>query len=524
MDNVRPNESIFSRKLISQDLSQSVFLASVLVMIVMATCFPTEPLFHGNQHTKFLHGIAQSDFGYLSEDWQAQTKNGLPLFTFLVFAVASVAPFEAFYGLQLLSFLGYGVALLACWIVFARERYEDDRTIGLLWVVAALVALTHIGQPFAKLWQGVATQYVLDRIFEPASFGLLLLLSVATFLRGLSFLAVAAIVVAAAFHPGYVFPGLALLVSFTVVSLTSSLRPRHWLLAILLGLAGLAAIFAHLQYSFAPTSPGLRTEAAAIIAERRIAGHSEISEWLDLDAFQKIIAVVAACWLSWGTHYGRIILTMFLIAVTGTLVTAFTQSPELALIAPWRSSTILVPMSNIIILGVFAHWIKEKLVPAPPQKNKKGVRQLALGLAVPIVLAVLAGATLKGLKYGNHEFEPYLHHVRSERKPDQLYLTPLQRSFNKFRLATGVPQYVNRKSHPYQDVEVIEWWRRVQLVNKIYQEPATACSTIRDLAEAEDVTHVLFPASDKPIRCDAMKLIYEDSDVSIYATSAPRRD
>jgi hypothetical protein len=523
MSTVQSNKRMFPGKLISHDLIYSIFLASALIMTVMAACFPTEPLFYGNQNTKFLHGIAQSGFGYLNEDWQAQTKNGLQLFTFLVFAVASVAPFEAFYGLQLLSFLGYGVALLACWIVFARERYEDDRAIGLLWVVAALVAFMHIGQPFAKLWQGVATQYVLDRIFEPASFGLLLLLSVATFLRGLSFLAVAAIVLAAAFHPGYVFPGLALLISFALVILTSSQQPRQWPLAILLGLAGLAAIFAYLQYSFAPTTPGLRTEAAAIIAEKRIAGHSEISEWLDLDALQKIIAVVAACWLSWGTRYGRIVLTTFLIAVIGTLVTAITRSPELALIAPWRVSTVLVPLSNIVILGVFAGWIKEKLAPGT-RPNETSLRRLSLVLALPLALAVLVGATLKATKYAGQEFDPYFKHVRSERKPDQLYLTPLQRRFNEFRLATGVPQYVNRKSHPYQDVEVIEWWRRVQLVEQIYTDPANACPTIRELAEKEHVTHAVFAASDRPLSCDALDLIYDDNDVAIYAISALRTD
>lgn len=523
MSIVRSDKREFQSNLINHDLTYSVFLASSLIMIVMATCLPTEPLFYENQHTKYLHGIAQSGFGYLSEDWQAQTENGLLLFTFLIFAVASFAPFEVFYGLQLLSFFVYGIALMSCWMVFAREHHKNDSAITLFWIVAALIALTHIGQPFAKLWQGVASQYILDRVFEPASFGVLLLLSVAAFLRSMSFLAVVAVLSAAAMHPGYVFPGVALLVSFAVVSFTSSEPPRHWRLAILIGLAGLVAIFAYLQYSFAPTSPGLRTEAAAILAEKRIPHHSDIFQWFDLDAVQKIVAIMAACWLSWRTRYGIIILTMFLIAVIGTLATVITQSAELALIAPWRVSTILVPLSNVVILGVLAIWIKEKLVPGA-HADKKSLRRLTLGLALPLALAVVVGATLKASKYAGHEVAPYLKHVRSERQPDQLYLTPLQRRFNKFRLTTGVPQYVNRKSHPYQDVEVIEWWRRVQLVEQIYENPANACSTLRDLAEREGVTHAVFAGSDRPMSCGVLNLVHDDPSVSIYALSAERGD
>jgi hypothetical protein len=38
-----------------------------------------------------------------------------------------------------------------------------------------------------------------------------------------------------------------------------------------------------------------------------------------------------------------------------------------------------------------------------------------------------------------------------------------------FRLATGAPIVVDYKSHPYKDTEFLEWYERLQLVERCYE-------------------------------------------------------
>lgn len=490
--------------------------AAACIALVMAACLPTEPLFYSNQHTKFLHGFAQAGFGFLDEDWQAWTKNGLPLFTAIVYAVAATAPKEAFYLLQFLTFWGFAAAALMCWRALARERYGEGTGDRLLWPVAALIALTQISQPLGKLWQGVANQYILDRMFEPASFGSLLLVAVALFLGNRAILAALAIVAAAAMHPGYVIPGAALLFGFAVVALTEPAPPRAWPLAVSIGLAGLIATFLYLQFAFKPTEPGLRIEAAAIIAKHRIPDHSLVSEWFDIDAWQKLIAVLAACWLARSARYGRLLLAAFGLTAALTLVAMITGSPEIALIAPWRTSTVLAPLANVVLLGALAVWIERKLAEAPPERAARLRRRLGLGVRAVLALAVVMGAALKAPAYLWPTPAPDLDFARAERASGQLYLTPIDRS--EFRLETGAPQYVNWKTHPYLDVEVIEWWRRIETARDVYAAPALACEKITRLAREEAVTHVFLPTGaplEKP--CAGWAVVHEDDRTTVYA-------
>ena len=76
--------------------------------------------------------------------------------------------------------------------------------------------------------------------------------------------------------------------------------------------------------------------------------------------------------------------------------------------------------------------------------------------------------------------------------PQQLYVTPLD--MQDFRLETGIPVYVEFKSIPYLDVDILEWHRRVRLVNRVYQAPyqKLGCEALAELS-AEGVTHVVLP-------------------------------
>jgi len=50
--------------------------------------------------------------------------------------------------------------------------------------------------------------------------------------------------------------------------------------------------------------------------------------------------------------------------------------------------------------------------------------------------------------------------------PKGVYLVPLD--FEQFRIKSGRPIFVDWKTHPFKDVEVIEWKRRIEVANRTF--------------------------------------------------------
>ena len=72
---------------------------------------------------------------------------------------------------------------------------------------------------------------------------------------------------------------------------------------------------------------------------------------------------------------------------------------------------------------------------------------------------------------------------------------PVSFELARFRLATGAAQYVDFKSIPYRDDEVLEWHRRVSQIEKWFGNTDwDAAGTIDELRK-EGITHVVAPAA-----------------------------
>ena len=97
-----------------------------------------------------------------------------------------------------------------------------------------------------------------------------------------------------------------------------------------------------------------------------------------------------------------------------------------------------------------------------PARHGEGVRP---GRRGAVLFCTAVGTAFTASKFLNPE-PAYLGFVRANLASGQHYLTPP--SLREFRLAIGVPQYVTFKSHPYQDVEVLEWQRRLTVAQELY--------------------------------------------------------
>jgi hypothetical protein len=87
-----------------------------------------------------------------------------------------------------------------------------------------------------------------------------------------------------------------------------------------------------------------------------------------------------------------------------------------------------------------------------------------------------------------------------------------------FRLETGSPIYVDFKSIPYKDSDVIEWYRRIQLAERLYKE--SDCEALSELVQDRAITHVVIE-NEIEEQCSLENKIYQDSFYSIYNLNSP---
>lgn len=503
------------------------------------------PLYYSNQNQYFLHGLAAAGRGLLQEDWLANTADPTPLFGQLVAFTSRYLPewaFHVYYGL--LQGV-YWVSLLSLFSVLAATQDRSRVRLGF----AALLLLVHSavlrwgsyrlgGADYVCYFQGwLAAQYVLGPVFQPSVFGVWLVLAVALFLRDRPFAAVASAALSALMHSTYLLPAGMLTLAFLLVLL----REGRWHQAGLLAAWGLVLVtpgVVRILLVFGPTHAEAFAEAQRILVHVRIPHHCLPRVWFDGITLAQVCWIVLALACVYRTRLFPVVSVVFLLSVALTLVQMTTQNDTLALLFPWRTSVILLPLATAAILSRFV-LVAGRGFDHPAAAWASG------GLVAVLVVAGLAMLWFRQGFQTNDEELPLLEYVRDHQAQGDLYLLPVQVpnlagtvrgsissdfkplptkrtdtrlipfDFQRFRLFTGTPIFVDFKAIPYKDVEVLEWHRRVRWNEKVYQERDwNQTGTLAELRR-EGITHVVV-TRDRDIQAVGLITCYEDVNYRIY--------
>ncbi len=517
----------------------------------------TQPrLYYSNQNQYFLHGLAQGGLGFLKDDWLANTADPTPLFSILV-AFTYRCLHESFFYIYYIFILSvYFHALLDIFEHLSGTRATPRTRLAFI----ALLVLLHsallrwtsaqlFGVDYPWYFQaGIANQYILGAGLQPSVFGVLLILSVTTFLCDRPFLAVTWSSLAAVMHATYVLSA----TSLTLAYLYLLLRERRTREALFVGMWALLLVSPMLVYvlrTFAPCSPETFAGAQHLLAHFRIPHHAQVDRWLDGIAWTQIAWVVAAMYFVRGSRLFVILAVCFVLGLALTLVQIITGNDTLALLFPWRVSSILVPIATAIVLTRIVQGLAVSFWAAPLWLAR--VLQMAcLGL---LALAVAGGVfiTYFGLGYRTNTQElDLLEYIHDNKAEGDVYLLPVEvpkltaskrgaaslnftppprRSTQKenisvdlqqFRLFTGAPIYIDFKSIPYKDVEVLQWHQRVLWNHQLYERRDWNNEQIKDELKHRGITHVVAPA-DRDVRCELLQLVYADKYYRLYRVRFP---
>ncbi len=497
-------------------------LPAVLWSAAFVLAVTQRPVGSGNQSTKFVHALASLGEGELHRDWMASTTSAFPAFNALV---------RLTYGLLTPTmFVVYAVAAFAVllWslVAIARGVHESDAPEWALPAAITIACSAVVGWVTSSLagvdatrilMGGVAQQSLLTHAFEPGSFGVLIVASIAIFLRGRAVGACALLAAAAALHPAHLQIGALIALGYAVVLVRDGRgRTAAWLVP--LTLATFVPYAHYLKSSFAPTDTATWEAAQRIVREGRIPHHAQPSVWLDWTVAVQMALLVAAVALARRTALGWIIGVPAALAVALTVAGALGVDP-VAAAQPWRVSIVLVPVATVSLL---AH-LSARIAALPTRGRTALSWTIWLALAASVAGGAVLQVRLFGPRAPEHECREVWKFARETRTPRSVYVTPPE--WQRFRIETLTPVVVNWKTHPQRDVEVLEWDRRLQLVQDMYAaRGAGRVALIEQLREELAITHIVFSTGEAPAESPKLGIAHRDAAYTVFVlagTPAP---
>jgi len=503
-----------------------------LISFIFGIAYTQKPLYYDNQTTKFLHGLAQAGYGFLENDWLANTIDPLPAFTFLVKITHLYLNEYAFYFYYIIIFGVYiysltGIISLVFPIninsrININSKINCDRLKYLVFF-AILIVLHCINiqikaldlNTALNLHYGVAEQYVLGPYFQPSNFGVFIIFSIYRFLHRNYFLAVACLALAATFHPTYLMGAGIICLTYLII-----IYKNEGNLIRVISVGGLATllllpVFSYMYLQFRPTTAELWAKSQYIIVQLRIPHHSIPQIFLSKpSAYLQICLVVLALYLVRNTKVFATIFIPFLITITLTIIQIFYPNNTIAFIAPWRISAVLVPIATSIIIA----WLVSYLFDRHFQLKHK--RSVILASLATISTVFVLGLYNQGQMFIEQDRSiPMLNYVRETTQKGDLYLVPNKnKELRKFRLYTGAPILVNFKSHPYKDVEVLEWYQRNLAAQAFYESPsARQCDILKQLVADYQINKVVTESQNFNANCAFLAQLYKDDRYGVYS-------
>ncbi|MEA3350169.1 MAG: DUF6798 domain-containing protein [Chloroflexota bacterium] len=509
----------------NQVLGQSlVFIIIWSVLFTLA--YAQAPLYTSNQNQYFLHGLAKAGFGYLNEDWLATTLDPTPVFSALIAATYRILPwppiFYLYYavlaGVYFFSLVGIADELFGIGDERIKRWVYMTAFVGLHAGASRFLFVRGFDENWAYLFDGgVAGQRLLGAVLQPSTFGVLLLVSIYLFLRGKVVWAIVPLVIAPTVHPTYLLSAAVLTIGYMGMIFFDDKKVRRPLIIGGGALVGVLPILLNTAMIFDPTGPYFISRARELLVDFRIPHHADPALWLDATVAIKITFIIMAIFLIRRTRLFPILMLLFGTATILTLAQILTKNNTLALLFPWRLSTILVPVSVSVILAKLVIWLSVRFDAILSQRAK-----IIIGVCmVSVVLMALAGAgisVINGIQKAGSDDREMMAYVAANQDSGQEFLIPLH--MQDFRLMTGMPAYVEFKSIPYKDTDILEWYRRVSLAGKLYRAPykRLGCAFIDDLY-AEGVTRVVLPYDHVAKNCPILDRQYVDLHYEVYALS-----
>ena len=422
-------------------------------------------------HASVLSGLTPA----LSEDWLYKTVDPFPLATWITALFLKLGPGGAYF----LYFIVI-VAFVLAFVTFLNNHASKGDTLDShLWSGLTVLCALVLGR-LTGLSAGVADQLILGSYWQPSEAGVILVTSVLLFAFGRCVWSAVCAALAVALHPGMAVGALILETAACVRLMVE----RQWReLFVLSGVFTLLVLppLIHTIIQFMPTTNDLAVRASHILAREKIPFHAIPMQWVTTLDVAKIFMIAVAAYVCRrkNERLAFVISISLFLGLVATVIFAFFDDDRLLLLFPWRVSAVLAPIALVLIVsdalsGLRHTWVgnNQKLLFVPIILLAGSVQFMKIYYDYPgFVPGYWIEATFMGgaqnMKVQDRIERMKLIDWAKTQDPAELYLVPLD--FEQFRIKSGRPIFVDWKSHPFKDVEVIEWKRRIEIAAKVFE-------------------------------------------------------
>lgn len=491
----------------------SFFLASLVFTLV----YTQEPLFTSNQNQYFLHGMAQAGLGSLPLDWLSNTKEPSPIFTALVKWTFVILKNPAWFYVFFILLAGIYICSL---VGILAEIFPIEKNPALLLVVITVLLVLHsaalryaFGKFFGSNWMfffdgGVAGQRILGLVLQPSAFGVLLFASLFLFMKGHPNWAAIFAAVTACIHPTYLLSAALLILGYMLAIFLD--EKKLWK-AVKIGTVAFLFVIPILVYILRNFwGSANAAQAREILINIRIPHHADAQYWLDASVAAKLAMLGLALFTIRQTK--RVFYPLLVVSLGAMLLSIYqiiSKDALLALVFPWRASTLLMPLSSGIIAVVFSQWIFSKGL------NDLGEKKLQ-ALCISIILFLSAagawGMYQDHLTRNNRREAAMIQWITQNTSNKERFLVPTDLDF--FRTSTLRAAYVDYFAIPYNDEDVINWYHRVLSANKFYD--TGSCVELYDIRGSQKFRYVVTKQGAPQPDCWFTLPVYGDDYFLIY--------
>jgi hypothetical protein len=467
--NKRPNDRISN---IVAAVISSLVVSAIFFSISAYNDFPAS-----NQNNHALHASVLSGFTpALSKDWLYKTIDPFPLATQITALFLKLGPG----GVYLLYFVVIEAFMLAVMTFLHSRNDRRDVLASYLWSGLTVLSALVLGR-LTGLSAGVAGQLILSSYWQPSEAGVLLIISVLLFASRWPVSSAVCAALAVALHPSIAF-GALILVTAACVRLVVD---RQWRECFILGGVFTLLVLPPVAYTiiqFMPTTGDFADRATHILAREKIPFHAIPMQWLTtLDILKvSMIAIAAYICRKQNGRLSSVISISLILGIAATVIFGFLDDDRLLLMFPWRVSAILAPIALILLVSAMLNgflpqaWIynHQTFVLIPIISLAGLVQFMKIYHGYPGSLpGYWIESTVRSGVYNiklQDKFDrmQVINWATSQNTTD-LYLVPLD--FEQFRIKAGRPIFVDWKSHPFKDIEVIEWKRRIEVAEQAFE-------------------------------------------------------
>jgi hypothetical protein len=472
--------------------------------------------FHANQNDHLLRGLAAGPFDSLANDWHANTKNPFPVFSLIVQVTSQLFSPSIFYLFQTVVMGVFLFSLIGISDHFFKLRRSKCLFFAFFSVFLFTNTKAFINFIGVGIYYGVAGQGLGLSEFLPNGFVALLVLSLYLFLKEKPIWAVLSLCLAGYIHIGYEIAAALLTISFMFITFLETKKLKTPLLLGLLALIVISPVVIYTYQANADATSQQVHEAAQIIVQERIPHHTQVKAWWDSAATTQTIICLLALIIMRKTKVFWFLLFGILVTYLPAVVQLIRPSNLIGILQIWRVSVLVIPVSSILVLGAIFSTLFNSFGPFI-QKH---------GRVIQILLVALTAFTFfKGISFQIYRIKGAAEKptrdlyafVKEQRTDDTTYLIPPRDSlFEDFRLGTETPILIDWKSHPWNSVEILEWYQRVNDADAFYaEESKNACQVLPDIVTTYQITNILTYA-DQPLGCTGLEEIYADSEYIVY--------